>query len=83
MREVEQGIVGLADGQVSEVIETPLGFHLVTIIERRPGESRPYELVRDKVRQAYLSERMLAYIAELAGRYPVVWKIMDHQVSQN
>lgn len=81
--EIERVAAGLADGEVSEVIETPLGFHIVTILERRPGEKRPYGMVRDKVRQAYLTERMGAYLAELTGRYPVVWKIRDHQVSQN
>lgn len=80
---IEQAIARLKDGEVSEVVETPLGFHLVIIIERRPGETRPFALVRDKVRQSYLSERLVGYMAELSNRYPVEWQVLDGQVSQN
>jgi peptidyl-prolyl cis-trans isomerase C len=80
---IEEAIARLQDGEVSEVIETPLGFHLVTIIERRPGERRPFPLVRDRVRQSYLSERLVGYMTELSERYSVEWQVLDGQVSQN
>lgn len=83
MPEVERAIAALKDGEVSEVVPSPLGFHLITIIERRPGETRPYEFARDKVRQAYVSERMADYMGELASRHAVVWKIGERQVTQN
>ncbi len=68
-------IAGLKDGDVSEIIETPLGFHLVTILERKPGESKPFHLVKDKVRQSYLSEKLAAYLSELEKKYQVVWHV--------
>lgn len=83
MPQIEAAIAGLADGALSEVIQTPLGFHLVTILERSPGEQRPFPKVEDKVRQAYVMERMVDYLDRLGQRYPVVWQVLDQQVSQS
>jgi len=80
---IEQAISGLPDGAVSAVIHSPMGFHLVTILERRPGEQRPFHRVRDKIRQTYLSERRSAYMSELAERYRVAWPVLDNPVSRN
>lgn len=73
---IEQAIAELPDDAVSEVIETPAGFHLITILGRRPGEQRSFAQVRDKVLQAYLSERLVDYVAELNRRFPVHWELV-------
>lgn len=77
MPEIERVITGLEDGAVSPVIETPLGFHLVTIIERSPGEERPFHLVRDKVRQRFLADRLTEYLGGLEAQYQVAWNLIQ------
>jgi peptidyl-prolyl cis-trans isomerase C len=76
---IEQALQGLEDEQVSAVIETPLGYHLVTILERRPGGQKIFASIRDKVRQALIAQRMASYTTELEARYKVVWNLVDKQ----
>ncbi len=73
---IEQAIASLEDNQISEVIETPRGFHLVTILERRPGGQKSYLGVRDRVRQIWITEQMASYMSQLADQYQVVWHVV-------
>ncbi|MGD2083708.1 MAG: peptidylprolyl isomerase, partial [Chromatiales bacterium] len=77
MPEIETAIAELPDGQVSEVIHTPNGYHLVIILERKPGRQLPFDAVRDRVRQQMIAERMPAYVQGLQERYQVAWKLLD------
>lgn len=75
--EINAAIKDLKDGEVSKIIETPLGFHLVTVLERKPGEARPFSLVKDKVRQMYISEQLAGYLKTLEQKYHVVWRLTE------
>jgi peptidyl-prolyl cis-trans isomerase D len=55
----------LAAGEISGVIETELGFHVVQVTEVRPGGLVPYELVRELLFQELVGERAV-YFAESA-----------------
>ncbi|MCB1763964.1 MAG: peptidylprolyl isomerase [Gammaproteobacteria bacterium] len=72
---INAAIANLEDGEISGIIETPMGFHLVTVLERKPGEIRPFERVKDKVRQNFLAEKMSGYLLELEQKYQVVWHL--------
>ena len=76
---IEKAISGLADNAPSEVVETPMGFHIVTILERSPSLKRSFASVRDKVAQAVISEKAAEYMDQLAQRYKVVWNLPDKQ----
>lgn len=80
---IKAAIANLEDNEVSQIVETPLGFHLVTILERKPGETKPFGVVRDKVRQAYLSEMLTGYLKNLEKKYQVVWHIPTEPQKQN
>ncbi|WP_460035007.1 peptidylprolyl isomerase [Methylothermus subterraneus] len=75
MPEIEEVLASLKDGELSPVIETPKGFHLVVIVERRPAEQKPFAVVRDRVQRALLSEREAAYLNTLRARYPIRWQV--------
>ena len=73
---LDRAISGLADGQISEVVETPQGFHILTVLERRPGGQRGYAAIRDKIRQLMISEQLGPYLAKLERRYGVTWDVV-------
>jgi len=79
MPEIEKALDGLADNQVSPVIETAKGFHLVTIINRAKGSQKRYEEVSDRVRQAILNERLPGYIDQLRDVHGVEWLLPMQQ----
>lgn len=61
---------------VSEVIDTPHGFHVVVLRERRPAFDRKFEDVREftvkRAREARLLELQHAFIAEAGPRHDLV-----------
>lgn len=71
MPELEHTLATLADGQVSEVVKTPKGYHLLLVTERRPGRERSFDEMKDAVRQAMVAEKLPAYLASLEARYTV------------
>jgi len=79
---IEQAITKLPDNQVSEVIETPRGFHLVTIVGRRPGGTRDFPSVRDRVRNMVILEQLTPYLREIEDRYGVEWKVFGPATAQ-
>ncbi|HHH38169.1 MAG TPA: peptidyl-prolyl cis-trans isomerase [Sedimenticola sp.] len=73
---LDEALSHLADGEISPVIETPAGFHIVSILERRPGGSKPFVAVREKVRQLLIAEKLDPWLDQLADRYQVEWRLL-------
>ena len=44
-------------GEVSPVFATPFGYHLITLTDRKPATPKPFEEVREQVRELVLAER--------------------------
>jgi len=74
--QIEKALFAMEDKQVSDVIKTPLGYHIVTVLERRPGETRAFVGMKDKVKQVLVHEKMDAYLKELETKYKVDWKVL-------
>ncbi|WP_456464872.1 peptidylprolyl isomerase [Persephonella sp.] len=48
---VEDVIYKLKPGQISDIIETDLGFHIVKVEEKRPERLVPFEKIKDKLKK--------------------------------
>jgi peptidyl-prolyl cis-trans isomerase SurA len=50
--QIQKAIQGLAPGQVSDPIASPLGMHIIRVDEGKAAQYRPYEEVREDIRNA-------------------------------
>lgn len=53
--EFDEAVFSLPRGQLSDVVESPYGFHLFLVIDRRPGRTRSDAELRADVRSALLA----------------------------
>ena len=44
-------------GEISPVFATPFGYHLIKLTDRKPATPKPFDDVRDAVREQFLTER--------------------------
>jgi parvulin-like peptidyl-prolyl isomerase len=65
--EVAKALGTMKPGDVSPVIQTAMGFHVVKLIETRPASERPLTEVREEIRMALRQQRTRAYLAKAVG----------------
>lgn len=65
---IERVVIGLKVGEVSGIIETPSGFHIIQLVDRKGGEPRPFQEVREEIRdilfQRIVDERYRLWLEE-------------------
>ncbi len=63
---------GLHVGQLSDPIETPNGWNLVEVMEKRPAQPPEFDKIKDRFRAAMQQELINHYVKELQEKIPVV-----------
>ncbi len=51
-------------GEISDIVETDYGIHLIKAIERKPGQPSTFEAVKEAVREIYTEEMRLELLAK-------------------
>jgi peptidyl-prolyl cis-trans isomerase C len=75
---IESAIKNLKDNEVSEIVKTDKGWHLVVIVNRKPSERKNYAAIKDRVRQKLIAEKMTVYLQEVVAKHPLQWQIEDN-----
>jgi peptidyl-prolyl cis-trans isomerase C len=50
----EQAALGLKEGQVSDVVKSDFGFHIIKLTGKRPAGVRPFEEVKEQIKAAIM-----------------------------
>jgi len=60
----ERAVQGLNEGEVSELIESADGYHILMVEERSPGKIRQFDAVQDEIRKSIADQKTEARFKE-------------------
>src|SRR5262245_15148566 len=66
--EFEQVAFSLEPGQISELVKTSFGYHIIKLVDKKPGTTRPLAEVRQQISDQLTTERAQAQAADTAQR---------------
>jgi len=79
---IQDAVKDLPDGTISQVVETPLGYHLVMVQGRKPGSRKALAAVAGGIRRSLILEKLAEDYQQLSERYPITWHLSEHQGQQ-
>jgi len=65
----EDAAFGLKPGEISDIVETEFGLHLIRVSEVKGGEVPPFEKVRDKIESTFRQQEAQKKFAEAAEQF--------------
>jgi len=66
--EFEKAAFSLAPGQISDLVKTQYGFHIIKVLEKQTAHTRPFEEVKDSIRAPLLLTEADKQASDTAGQ---------------
>jgi len=64
----EKAVFSLQRGEISDIVETQVGFHIVKMEEKKESVLEPYDKIKDKVKEKVLNDFRKARVDEFAEK---------------
>jgi peptidyl-prolyl cis-trans isomerase C len=68
VKSFEDAVFALNSGEVSEIIETKFGYHIIKVDEKKAAALEPYDTVKDSIKQKLSQERVQTAITEFTEK---------------
>ena len=84
LKELDEAIFSLPVGELSEIIETPDGFHLVRVLDRTESSRKPFLEAQVDIKEQLLEERRSSafkkHLESLRDKIPVEYFDLNSQI---
>jgi len=64
--EFDAAVFAMQPGQISDLVKTQYGYHIIKLVDKKPATTRPYEQVRQQLHDQLAYQRAQAQAADLA-----------------
>ena len=80
--EFEKGAFTLQPGEISDLVKSPFGFHIIKADNREPGGTRPFDEVQDQIRESVKQEQLHLSRIQLLDEVMAAARVADTDLDE-
>ena len=77
--EFQQAAFSVPKGQISDLVKTQYGFHIIKVIDRESAHTRTFEEVKDSILQPVLDQKVAAEASDISNQMAAAVRQSDRQ----